>query len=142
VEIITTHQKGPPRLGGGEKQRSSQGIVTLSALTASHEFRSEPSDDGRGDPLRSLLERNERDACEKIFGELRPISKQILTLRYKEDLTYDEIAKKLNIPVGTVRSRLHKAVGYFSRHLAEAKEAEQASHQRTPQGTSGRARAA
>jgi len=40
-----------------------------------------------------------------LSGEHRAI----LVLREIEDCDYDEIADILNVPVGTVRSRLHRA---------------------------------
>jgi RNA polymerase sigma-70 factor (ECF subfamily) len=39
----------------------------------------------------------------------------ILTLGYYQQLPYAEIAEVLDIPVGTVKSRLHAAVSYFAR---------------------------
>ncbi len=35
---------------------------------------------------------------------------EIMLLRWYDQLTYDEIALVLNIPIGTVRSRLHNAI--------------------------------
>lgn len=43
---------------------------------------------------------------------LRPEDVQILTMRYVEDLSFDEIAQKLDIPLGTVKS-------HFARGKAE-----------------------
>lgn len=36
-------------------------------------------------------------------------SSQILTLRFFEELKYEEIAKRLDMPLGTVKARLHRA---------------------------------
>ena len=44
-------------------------------------------------------------------------------LRLRDDLTYHEIAEVLNIPVGTVRSRLHYAIRRLRDELTEADEA-------------------
>lgn len=41
--------------------------------------------------------------------ELSHIQREILVLRDYQDLSYGEIAKTLNIPIGTVMSRLHGA---------------------------------
>jgi RNA polymerase sigma-70 factor (ECF subfamily) len=41
---------------------------------------------------------------------LPEIHREVLELRLRDDLSYEEIAQVLNIPVGTVRSRLHHAV--------------------------------
>ena len=45
----------------------------------------------------------------QALGELSDEHRSILVLREMEDLSYDEIAEILDLPVGTVRSRLHRA---------------------------------
>ena len=47
-----------------------------------------------------------RQAIAKLPAEMR----ETLELRLADDLSYEEIAAILEIPVGTVRSRLHNAV--------------------------------
>ena len=46
----------------------------------------------------------------RAIGRLPPHQREALQLRLVEELSYDEIAAVLDIPVGTVRSRLHNAV--------------------------------
>jgi RNA polymerase sigma-70 factor, ECF subfamily len=56
------------------------------------------------------MARSEREALVKCaIDRLTPTQRTILQLRDWEDLTYDEIAHVLSVPVGTVRSRLHNA---------------------------------
>ena len=43
------------------------------------------------------------------LGRLRPAEREVLTLYFLEDLTTSEIGSLLEIPVGTVKSRLFKA---------------------------------
>lgn len=45
----------------------------------------------------------------KALDELSQIQREILVLRDYQDLSYSEIADTLNIPIGTVMSRLHGA---------------------------------
>ncbi len=45
------------------------------------------------------------EALDRLSGEHR----SILVLREMEELDYDAIAEILELPVGTVRSRLHRA---------------------------------
>jgi RNA polymerase sigma factor (sigma-70 family) len=46
----------------------------------------------------------------EAIGRLSPELRETLELRLEEELSYEEIAGVLDIPVGTVRSRLHNAV--------------------------------
>jgi RNA polymerase sigma-70 factor (ECF subfamily) len=40
---------------------------------------------------------------------LEPEAREVVVLRDMQDLSYDEIAEVLDVPKGTVRSRLHRA---------------------------------
>jgi len=44
------------------------------------------------------------------IAALPAASREVLLLRLQQELAYEEIAQVLDIPVGTVRSRLHQAV--------------------------------
>ena len=44
-----------------------------------------------------------------VFTQLAPSHREVLQLRYQEDLSYAEIALVSGCAVGTVRSRLHNA---------------------------------
>lgn len=46
----------------------------------------------------------------ETIASLPSLQREILDLRFAQDLSYAEIAEVLEIPVGTVRSRLHNAI--------------------------------
>jgi RNA polymerase sigma-70 factor, ECF subfamily len=50
-----------------------------------------------------------RDALSRAFETLEPDERIVLALRFWQDLAVDEIAVRLAIPAGTVKSRLHHA---------------------------------
>lgn len=43
------------------------------------------------------------------LAELPPEQREAIVLRYVQELSYDDIARIVGVPVGTVRSRLHNA---------------------------------
>jgi RNA polymerase sigma-70 factor (ECF subfamily) len=53
--------------------------------------------------------RETRDALERAVRELEPGFQAVFLLRELHELSYDEIALALDIDVGTVKSRLHRA---------------------------------
>jgi RNA polymerase sigma-70 factor, ECF subfamily len=56
------------------------------------------------------LERAERSAAiQKALGTLAPDHRAVVVLKEFDGLRYEEVAAVLGIPVGTVRSRLHRA---------------------------------
>jgi RNA polymerase sigma-70 factor (ECF subfamily) len=67
----------------------------------------------------SLMERRElleayRDMIRQVFEQLSPTHSQIIKLSIEESKSYQEIAKELGIPIGTVMSRL-----FFARKNAQ-----------------------
>jgi len=51
----------------------------------------------------------DRDELERGFRRLTPDQRAVIVLRYWRDLPQEEIARTLDIPLGTVKSRLHHA---------------------------------
>jgi RNA polymerase sigma-70 factor (ECF subfamily) len=68
----------------------------------------EPQDDGERAEDR-LLREERAGQVQQALGRLSEEHRIILVLREIEDCDYDEIAHILKLPVGTVRSRLHRA---------------------------------
>jgi RNA polymerase sigma-70 factor, ECF subfamily len=61
------------------------------------------------DPADDVAERERRRHLEQAFDTLKPEHQAVLVLRAVQDLSYEEIAATLNVPVGTVMSRLSRA---------------------------------
>lgn len=58
-------------------------------------------------------------AAHEMIATLPSLHREALDLRFTQGLSYAEIAEALNIPVGTVRSRLHHAIRAVRNALAE-----------------------
>lgn len=52
----------------------------------------------------------DRDQLERAFARQRVEHRAVLVLRYYLDLPVDEVASALEVPVGTVKSRIHHAL--------------------------------
>lgn len=80
----------------------------------------------------ATLEANEGDAPLELAGAelaeafsramlaLEPEAREVLLLREVESLGYEDMAAVLDVPVGTVRSRLHRARAELKRRLSTA----------------------
>ena len=65
---------------------------------------------GEDGPLDELQGQERADWVRESVARLPETLRQTLLLAYNQDLKYREIAEILNIPVGTVKSRLHAAL--------------------------------
>jgi RNA polymerase sigma-70 factor (ECF subfamily) len=78
----------------------------------------------RGD---SFLEASRNELSKRISGalkELTPEHRAVILLREVEGLSYDEISEVLQVPRGTVMSRLHYARGHLRGILKDLGETE------------------
>jgi RNA polymerase sigma-70 factor (ECF subfamily) len=53
------------------------------------------------------------EQLDEFIQRLPPIYRAIIELRYKRGLAYEEIAEVLDVPLGTVKARLHRAHRYL-----------------------------
>lgn len=65
------------------------------------------------------LERREvHEIVREEIGRLPPDPRLVLILRHYQGLSYQEIGKALNLPLGTVKSRLHSAIATLRERLS------------------------
>jgi len=70
-----------------------------------------------GDPTPAASESAElRDALARVLDSLSDVHREIVILRYVDGLALDDIARALDIPHGTARSRLHLALRALRGH--------------------------
>jgi RNA polymerase sigma-70 factor (ECF subfamily) len=65
-------------------------------------------------PYDDLIREETAAAVKRVIARMPAKLREILLLAYFQKFSYEEIAGILGIPVGTVKSRLHTAVGRFA----------------------------
>ena len=60
-------------------------------------------------PLAELEARELGTSIERAIGQLRPEYRSCILLRHVEGLAYEEIAQMLDLPLGTVKTYIHRA---------------------------------
>jgi RNA polymerase sigma-70 factor (ECF subfamily) len=70
-----------------------------------------------GNPEQEFLDKLLREDLERALAELPPHYRIVVVLADVENLKYGEIAEALQIPIGTVRSRLARARAALQREL-------------------------
>ncbi|MBA7616468.1 ECF RNA polymerase sigma factor SigW [subsurface metagenome] len=73
-------------------------------------------------PEELLMSKWEYERMMKALGSLEGKHRSTVILRYFNDLSYDEIAQVLGIPLGTVKSRLNQAIRTLRRELEKEKQ--------------------
>jgi len=77
----------------------------------------------RSQPDDILVSKLEYDRLVKAMDALDTKHRSVLVLRYFNDMSYQEIAEALEIPLGTVKSRLNQSLRYLKEQM-NAGEAE------------------
>jgi len=77
-----------------------------------------------------LLAKDQREQILTAVHSLREIYREVLVLRYYQDLKLDDIALTLKIPVGTVKSRLSTALHQLKEMFAEGADCDEISVKR------------
>lgn len=75
------------------------------------------------DPGATLDATRRRDALRKAIADLTPDHRDVVMLRHFGELSYDDVAATLGIPVVTVKSRLYAARQRLAETLAALKAA-------------------
>jgi RNA polymerase sigma-70 factor (ECF subfamily) len=66
-------------------------------------------------PDESVLNLEDRQAVRKIIEEMPENLRLVLLLSYFDEMPYKDIAEMLDLPLGTVKSRLHAAIRLFAK---------------------------
>ena len=87
------------RRKGAEKRRQLRLIQRVEA---------EPQSETQYDPELQMLEKEKRRRVWRLLSRLSVRDRELLVLKEIDDLGLEEISGLLGIPVGTVKSRLHR----------------------------------
>ncbi|MBI2072763.1 MAG: sigma-70 family RNA polymerase sigma factor [Gemmatimonadetes bacterium] len=73
-------------------------------------------------PLQAVEARELGSAIEQAIGKLRPEYRACIILRHIEDRPYEEIAEILDLPLGTVKTYIHRARAELKEMLGPLRE--------------------
>ena len=96
------------------KQKS--GSVSIDALREESGFEV-VAEDRDGQPLASVLRDEHRRVVRETLAELPEEFRTVLVMKEFEGLRYDELASLTEVPIGTVRSRIHRGRGELAQRL-------------------------
>ena len=73
-------------------------------------------------PLQQVEARELGTAIERAIGRLRPEYRTCILLRHVEGHSYEEISQMLDLPLGTVKTYIHRARNELRGHLGDRRE--------------------
>ena len=73
-------------------------------------------------PEESVINLQQRTQIEHYLERLTPRYRQLILMRFFEEYSYEEIAAKLSLPLGTVKTQIHRAREQMCRLIAQGDE--------------------
>lgn len=73
-------------------------------------------------PEESVINLQQRRQLENYLERLSPHYRRLIELRFFEERSYEEIAAKLALPLGTVKTQIHRARGRLCRLIKQGEE--------------------
>ena len=112
------------------RRRDTQSLVSISDETSGWEDRLEHPDRNAEEQLE---EREFQRAVEAQLQKLSQVERTVLVLYHQEERTYEQIALALGMPIGTVRTHLHRG----RKKMREGIQARQSQERRAICATNG-----
>jgi len=78
-----------------------------------------------GDPLERAMESQRRVRVAESVAGLAPLDREVLSLRFEEELALPQLALTLGVPVPTAKARLYRALARLRERLLAAAPAEE-----------------
>jgi len=73
-------------------------------------------------PEETLINEQKIKLMRQIVDKLKPHYRILIEMRYFEELSYEEIAKKMNLPMGTVKAKLFRARDFLYNILNKSQD--------------------
>ena len=97
----------------------------LNTFSIDREIESEESDfkfeipDNENKPDRVIIEGERKKILDEAIESLPPKYKEVILLRHKMDKEYEEIAKELKLPLGTVKAHIFRGRELLNKYLKD-----------------------
>ena len=74
------------------------------------------------DPEETIVYNQKVKLMRNLVSQLKPRYRELVEKRYFEELSYEEIAEELNLPLGTVKAQLFRAREFLANMIEKTKE--------------------
>jgi RNA polymerase sigma-70 factor, ECF subfamily len=101
-----------------QRQKKMSSLDTLMDQSGGSAPAFEPADEKCESPLSLMLQREAREQSQAVLAQLPAANREVLLLRFQEELQLDEIARIQATPISTVKSRLYRGLEELKRLMA------------------------
>lgn len=74
------------------------------------------------DPEETIIHGQKVQHMRMLVSKLKPRYRELVEKRYFEELSYEEIAEELNLPIGTVKAQLFRARDFLANMMDKTKD--------------------
>ncbi len=78
-----------------------------------------PTEEGSPNPEQSIINSQKRKEIEDGISQLSPRHQELFRMRFLDEYTYEEIAEKLSMPLGSVKTNIHRARAQMCKFITE-----------------------
>jgi RNA polymerase sigma-70 factor (ECF subfamily) len=105
-------------------RRQHMDLVSLTSMSVCSEDEAfeYPLPSSDANPEEAMIEVQRDALVRQVVEQLKPRYRRIVKMRYFEELSYEEIAKQLNIPLGTVKIQLRRARMFLAEIIKPQKQ--------------------
>ncbi len=75
--------------------------------------------DHENKPYKKIMDSQMRQILDEAIESLPPKYKEVIVLRHKNELEYEEIAKKLKLPLGTIKAHIFRGRELLNKYLKD-----------------------
>ncbi|MDX1652684.1 MAG: sigma-70 family RNA polymerase sigma factor [Brumimicrobium sp.] len=79
-------------------------------------------DSGDMDPEEVIIKQQKVKMMRKVVKQLKPRYRELVEKRYFEELSYEEIAEEMDLPLGTVKAQLFRAREFLANLMKNSKD--------------------
>lgn len=73
-------------------------------------------------PEETIIQGQRIDHMRLLVSKLKPKYRELVEKRYFEEMSYEEIAEEMNLPLGTVKAQLFRARDFLASMIDKTKE--------------------
>jgi RNA polymerase sigma-70 factor (ECF subfamily) len=90
-------------------RKKKANVISIDQAEEEHDMAPPPLQSTTLDPEEGMIKNQKVSLMRSVVNKLKPRYRNLIELRYFKEYSYEEIAKELDLPLGTVKAQLFRA---------------------------------